>query len=910
MIAPLQCLECGTPIDSADTGGLCPKCLLKLGLANSTFGFTDQGLPGREGEMLEFGSCRIVRVLGKGGMGTVYEAEQRDSGRRVALKVLGQTLDTPELRSRFLREGQLAAAVRHPHVVGVISAEEVEGTPVIAMELLHDGTLAEKVKREGPMPIPAAINAVLQIIDGLSAAHAVGVLHRDVKPANCFISADGMVKVGDFGLSISTMGSLEKSLTQSGAVLGTPAFAAPEQLRGEDLDARADIYSVGATLYYLLTGKSTHDADSLVALIAAVLTKRPADPRTLRKDIPPALARVVMKCLERNKGQRYASYASLRDALEPFLIETAQPAMLGLRFVAGCVDSFLATMLSSALEFRSNNTEWPLDSSWPSFYRWLAAALVSILYFTILEGRWGTTPGKMLCGLRVAAKKGGYPGFARALWRSLIFRAPALLPVLLLGTWIGGRGESASDYLGILTGLLGLLLYVTMRRANGLAAVHDLLSGTRVVALPSRDESTLLSATGTSLEPPPADAAKLGPFQVIRRSGRVVDAWDPVLKRAVWVVECPPGSSPLAEPRRNLNRPGRLRWLQGIRSPQENWDAYEAPAGVPLAQLSNGLQPWGHVRRWMLDLTREFASSSRAGTRPSLISFQRVWITLTGQAVWLDFPLTESDDAFPMQDHHALQRFLSLLGAACLVNDPPLHATRLIETLSRERLDSVQMITGNLSAVMTFPAGINRRRRLVTLAVWPLMVLATATLLGATFQPMVETELNHSRPPTVSVGIDATTTTTPTTPVAASVSSSDPEVDLLLQKPTTRLIVALWFSTAVLLLGSFISFIWTLATGVPPGLHLYGLVLMTRARRPAPRWLAALRSMIVALVPGIFCCATLAVSFLILEPEVATVSIFVSGVCFLLLLGIAIQAYLMPQRALVDLVLGTAIVPR
>src|SRR5215217_2966882 len=206
MPAPTNCLECNAPLAPEDTGGVCPKCLLKLGLASQlasgSLPATARGLrdDGSIEEPFDFGGYRVLRLLGKGGMGAVYEADHLESGRRVALKVLGQTLDTPDMRARFLREGQLAAAVRHPNVVAVLAAEEIEGTPVISMELLHDGTLKDRVSKRGPLPVTEAVDAALQIINGLESAHAVGVLHRDVKPANCFGAADGTVKVGDFGL--------------------------------------------------------------------------------------------------------------------------------------------------------------------------------------------------------------------------------------------------------------------------------------------------------------------------------------------------------------------------------------------------------------------------------------------------------------------------------------------------------------------------------------------------------------------------------------------------------------------------------------------------------------------------------------------------------------------------------------
>jgi hypothetical protein len=179
-----------------------------------------------------FGPYHIERLLGRGGMGDVYEAEHIEQGRRVALKVLNQRLSERDDRARFLREGQLAASINHPHTVYIFGSEEVDGIPTISMELLPGGTLKDRVKEHGPLPPSVAVDTILQAIAGLDAMHAVGVLHRDVKPSNCFADADGSVKVGDFGLSISTLARDVSQLTVTGAFLGTPQFAAPEQTQG------------------------------------------------------------------------------------------------------------------------------------------------------------------------------------------------------------------------------------------------------------------------------------------------------------------------------------------------------------------------------------------------------------------------------------------------------------------------------------------------------------------------------------------------------------------------------------------------------------------------------------------------------------------------------------------------------
>src|SRR6185295_2817527 len=205
------CHQCGAALPEDAPERLCPKCLVKVGLmdelsmaAKSTVVATPSQLlrePTTQPSIAapepaqQLGSYRIIRPLGKGGMGAVYEAEEIESGRRVALKVLTHSLDSPEARKRFLREGRLAASVNHPHSVYVYGTEEINGTPAISMELVAGGTLQERVKQKGPLPIDEAVDVVLQVIAGLEAAQSLGVLHRDVKPSNCFVDMDGSVKV-------------------------------------------------------------------------------------------------------------------------------------------------------------------------------------------------------------------------------------------------------------------------------------------------------------------------------------------------------------------------------------------------------------------------------------------------------------------------------------------------------------------------------------------------------------------------------------------------------------------------------------------------------------------------------------------------------------------------------------------
>src|SRR5688572_11815834 len=355
---PRLCPRCSKALADDAPEGLCAACLLAAATETLTHATLEDALTvtARSGSTVQYadvahladgqswGPYRIGRLLGRGGMGEVHEAEHTESGRRIALKVLRGRLQDADERARFLREGQLAASISHPHTVYIFGSEEIAGIPVISMELLPGGTLKDRVAAEGPLPAAVAVSAVLDIIGGLDAAQAAGILHRDIKPSNCFVDSDGTVKVGDFGLSISTQSFDERSLTMLGTVLGTPGFSSPEQLRGDELDVRSDIYSVGATLYYLLTGKAPFDDPNVIKLVTQVAQEIPASPRVARPDVPADLAAVVMRCLAKRPADRFTTYEALRVALEPFSSNAPAPAPLALRLGAGVVDNIVLTM--------------------------------------------------------------------------------------------------------------------------------------------------------------------------------------------------------------------------------------------------------------------------------------------------------------------------------------------------------------------------------------------------------------------------------------------------------------------------------------------------------------------------------------------------------------------------------------
>lgn len=505
---------------------LCPACLMSGALeatgAEAKTLVATSGGPGEPPSRTEpanfpreFGGYRLLGLLGRGGMGVVYEAEQLATGRRVALKMLEQQIDSPDMRQRFLREGRLAAGVTHPNSLYVFGAEEIEGRPVITMEIAGGGTLKDQLKKKGPLPVAEAVDGILNVIAGLEAAFRVGVLHRDVKPSNCFVAPDGSVKVGDFGLSVSTLTRSDSFITATGMILGTPAYAPPEQLRGDELDVRADIYSVGATLFTLLTGRAPFEGENAVQVVANAVNQKPKSLTEFRKDLPPQLERVVARCLAKEPDQRYAGYAALRNALLPFSSSVPEPASMKIRATAGWIDYLIAflvpyvtlMLLTSAEEFHHRPF---IDRTLYSARYYLAFLAFGFLYFAIAEGFWGNGFGKRRTGLRVVRTNGRPPGFGRALARIMIVllciegvRFPLTMATMSPADFQNMTGPLVLYFIGVanVCPWLAVLLTLTARRENGFATVWDLATGTRVVLAPKGDDRPAL-AEATKLASP------------------------------------------------------------------------------------------------------------------------------------------------------------------------------------------------------------------------------------------------------------------------------------------------------------------------------------------------------------------------------------------------------------------------
>jgi serine/threonine protein kinase/tetratricopeptide (TPR) repeat protein len=283
--------------------------------------------PGLPATLLHY---RLVAKIGRGGMGEVYRADDLKLRRPVAVKLVAPSvIADADARERLLREARAASVLNHPHIVTVHAIEEDAGREFIVMELVEGETLADHIAR-GPLALERLLEVGLQMADALAAAHAAGIIHRDLKPANVVLTPSGHAKVLDFGLAkqielgLDRAATSQLALTRDGATMGTVAYMSPEQTRGETLDARTDIFSLGAVLYEAATGRPPFDGPSALSIMHQVAVVEPPTPSALRPGLPSALDRVLARAMAKDKGKRYGSAAELREALRDVVAAPAE----------------------------------------------------------------------------------------------------------------------------------------------------------------------------------------------------------------------------------------------------------------------------------------------------------------------------------------------------------------------------------------------------------------------------------------------------------------------------------------------------------------------------------------------------------------------------------------------------------
>jgi predicted Ser/Thr protein kinase len=318
------CAKCGGEMSAEDTGPICAGCALAGAFESPDSGgesvplnLADIPVPG---EKLQYiGDYELLSVIAQGGMGVVYKARQRTLNREVALKLLlGGAHATAEFKKRFLQEAETAGKLQHSNIVPIYEVGEHEGQPFFSMEYVAGSDLA-KLTREQPLETKRAAECVKTVAEAIEYAHQQGILHRDLKPSNILIGRDGRLRITDFGLARET--KTDSSLTLTGTTLGTPGFMPPEQVsvkRGQ-VGPVSDVYSLGAVLYCLVTGRPPFAAGTLADILQQVVTAEPVSPRQLNPAVPRDVETICLKCLEKEPRRRYASAQALADDLGRFV---------------------------------------------------------------------------------------------------------------------------------------------------------------------------------------------------------------------------------------------------------------------------------------------------------------------------------------------------------------------------------------------------------------------------------------------------------------------------------------------------------------------------------------------------------------------------------------------------------------
>src|SRR5271168_3797336 len=375
------------------------------------------------------GNYRVIAKLGGGGMGVVYSAEDTRLGRRVALKFLSEEMARhPQALERFEREARAASALNHPNIATVYDVGTFEGRPYLVMELLEGHALDEKLQGRS-IDIGTLVDWAIQIADALDAAHAKGIVHRDVKPGNLFVNARGQVKVLDFGLAkvavapdggqMSAGPTVDALLTSPGVAMGTVYYMSPEQARGEDLDARSDIFSLGSVLYEMATGQRAFAGKTPAVIFHAILERTPAPARELNPALPPKLEEIIGKTLEKDREMRYQSAGELRADLKRLKrdLDSGRGSATGMPVAADSSAVSAVSAVSGASGSATSRTRpasvpapaflpppaeaglWRRLLTWKVIMRVFVLGMASLLAYRILKTDHATAPAPGLVSM-------------------------------------------------------------------------------------------------------------------------------------------------------------------------------------------------------------------------------------------------------------------------------------------------------------------------------------------------------------------------------------------------------------------------------------------------------------------------------------------------------------------------------
>ena len=430
---------------------------------------------------------RIDGPLGRGGMGEVYRGWDTALERPVAIKVL--SVDHPQARERFLREARAQAKVRHPNVVPIHFVGSQDGRVFLSMDLVEGASMAERLK-DAPIPIDEALDVADAVAEALAEGQKSGLIHRDVKPSNVLRTREGRILLADFGLAKAVGGgetarredaggdgregreaaedeaasgatsSIEPVLTHHGAIVGTPAYIAPEQTRPGPTDHRADMYALGVTVYEMITGERPFTASDSATLLLQHREVAPPPARSRVRDLPPAVDALIERLMQKDPANRFADFASLRSAIDAARNRAAPSAGFFARASATAVDFVPSALLAAAFAGLS----LPLG--------FLAVALG----WAMFERRWGKTLGKRLFALRVVEAHDERPKIPKVLLRNLS-KYWGLIAIDIVQALPKARWHDVVVVVVLLAWILGFVIAAGSKKL----ALHDRLSRTRVV---------------------------------------------------------------------------------------------------------------------------------------------------------------------------------------------------------------------------------------------------------------------------------------------------------------------------------------------------------------------------------------------------------------------------------------------